>query len=157
MCATRPDPEGRAMMTPIPAVDKPTELPPEDPWVRRMAELLEEACRSLPGVSQEVPWSKESLDAAEQAFLDRQQHLDPFDEELYIAFLGGGLIRLYGGYWVSLKAASPNGDTERGYGISYDGAEHTDVVSSMTTIAELFGTGTHWSTSYATTKQLLQK
>ncbi len=62
MCATRPDPEGRAMMTPIPAVDKPTELPPEDPWVRRMAELLEEACpaylRKFPGVRS--PWTRPS-------------------------------------------------------------------------------------------------
>ncbi|AXR74354.1 MULTISPECIES: hypothetical protein [Auritidibacter] len=116
----------------------------------------------LPAAPEENPWAPASLNRMEVAFLEswgnRPNDLSSEMRTYYEWFLGEGLVRLFGGTWVYLPGHLINAkETEGGYGVQYDGAEHIDVVTSLLPMALDVSQGSWWSATFRITAQQLER
>ena len=130
-------------------------LPPDHPTVVGFRDLIDTHRTEIPGIDQETPWSEASLLAAEQAYVQFSDTEAEQTRTLYEAFLGEGLVRLYGGSWGRLRAHARSGEPSYGYGIHHDITDHIDVVTSLPPLARRLGTGSHWATIYTSTATML--
>ena len=130
-------------------------LPPDHPTAVGFRDLIDTHRTEILGIDQETPWSEASLLAAEQAYVQFSDTEAERTRTLYEAFLGEGLVRLYGGSWVRLRAHAGSGEPSYGYGIHHDITDHIDVVTSLPPLARRLRTGSHWATIYTSTATML--
>jgi hypothetical protein len=132
-------------------------LQPEDPTVVGFRDLVDTRKDEITGIDPESPWSETSLLAAEQSYIQLSESEADHMKALYEAFLGEGLVRLYGGNWVRLTAHVEESKPSHGYGIHYGSTDHVDVVTSLLPLARRIATGSHWAALYASTAQFLNR
>lgn len=130
-------------------------LPHDHPTVVSFRNLTDTHRAKIPGIDQETPWSKASLLAAEQAYVQLSDAEADRARALYEAFLAEGLVRLHGGSWVKLRAHAKSGEPSHGYGIHHAIIDHIDVVTSLSSLARRLGTGSHWAAIYTSTAKML--
>lgn len=132
-------------------------------WRDQAAALVESSdlTTRIPGVSERNPWSQESLKDVESEFIRRFGDVGAVDvpesvRRDYQQFLGEGMVRTFGGEWVTLEGEYlGDADFGTGYCVRYDGMEHLDVTNSMLEMSLATRTGSYWAALFETNAMLL--